>query len=146
MSSPPFSASISGIFAVLSSLTLCVANEDARAKCLSFSSAIAHRDDSMPCLPCTISYYPGSEPLATSKGDVVFITGSFRTVGGGNGKVSAVIEANFVNRLLTGDQAFSPASPSIACLHFIGMVIDINNRTFTVDSGCWSTEVCSTNT
>ena len=145
MSSQPTSASISGIFAVLSSPTLGVANEDAsaRAKRLTFSSAIAHSDESMPCLPCTISYYPGSEPLATSKGDVVFITGSFRTTVV-DGNASAVIEANFVNRLLTGDQSFTPASPSIACLHFIGTVIDINDRTFTVDSGCWSSEGTTT--
>jgi hypothetical protein len=141
MSLLPLSSSVSGVFAVLSSPALAVA-EDARpgisSRRLSFLSAIAADNDHS--LPCTISFYVGHDPLAIAQGDVVFLHGSFRTVVA-NGSTSGVVEASFVNRLLTSSQAFTPASPSAAALTIMGTVIDIKDRSFILDSACWSVEV-----
>jgi hypothetical protein len=138
MSLLPLSSSVSGVFAVLSSPALA---EDARpgisSRRLSFLSAIAADDHS---LPCNISFYVGHDTLAIAQGDVVFLHGSFRTVVA-NGSTSGVVEASFVNRLLTGSQPFSPASPSAAALTIMGTVIDIKDRSFILDSACWSVEV-----
>jgi hypothetical protein len=130
----PYAASIVALLPVITEPIL-------ENKRLNIHTAIASNDNSTT--PLILTYWPGSEPRATTIDDTILVSGSARFTTS-NGTVTAFSDASFVNVVVAAENSgvIDPASDVTAIFFLTGMVLLIapGEREFELETGCWSAE------